>query len=144
MNTIGSRIKFVRGKESQESFATKIGVSKGSLGGYERDENSPSADAVLKICSGADISVEWLMTGKGSMRPEDASPSGPGLNKAVLLDVIEVLEDFLIGAKKRLPPVAKAEVIYQLYQMIIEEETDAKQQPLRIFKVIQGALAANE
>jgi len=73
MDTLGDRIKFVRGQETQEAFAAKIGVSKGSLGGYERNENSPSSDAVLKICSGADISVEWLMTGRGSIR-NDGKP----------------------------------------------------------------------
>lgn len=67
MNTLGNRIKYIRGKESQESFAAKIGVSKGSLGGYERDENSPSADAILKICSTANISAEWLLTGQGQI-----------------------------------------------------------------------------
>lgn len=71
MDTLGSRIRIVRGDETQEAFSAKIGVSKGSLGGYERDENSPSADAILKICSGANISVEWLMLGVGTMRPGD-------------------------------------------------------------------------
>lgn len=70
MNTLGSRIKLARGRESQESFAARAALSKGSLGGYERDENSPSAEAILKICSGAEISVEWLMTGRGPMRPQ--------------------------------------------------------------------------
>lgn len=75
MNTLGKRIKFVRGSETQESFAARIGVGKGSIGGYERDENSPSAEAILKMCSGANISVEWLMTGNGPMRPgEQPSP----------------------------------------------------------------------
>ena len=71
MNTLGSRIKFVRGAETQEAFAAQIGISKGAIGGYERDANSPSADVVLKICSGTNISVEWLMTGRGPMRPSE-------------------------------------------------------------------------
>ena len=147
MKTLGSRIKFIRGKESQDSFANKIGVSKGSLGGYERDENSPSADAILKICSKTDISAEWLLTGKGPMRVEENTGgvySADRLNKAILVDVIEVLEEVLSEAKKKLPPVVKAELIYQLYQLVVEEEADAKQQPIRMFRLIQGALAANE
>lgn len=78
MNTLGSRIKFVRGAETQEAFAAQIGISKGAIGGYERDANSPSADVVLKICSGTNISVEWLMTGRGPMRPgEERAISTP-------------------------------------------------------------------
>ena len=78
MDTLGKRIRFLRNKESQESFASRIGVSKGSIGGYERDENSPSADVILKICSSDNILVEWLMTGKGPMRQgEEAAPQEP-------------------------------------------------------------------
>jgi transcriptional regulator with XRE-family HTH domain len=70
MDTLGSRIKHIRGRESQEAFAARVGISKGAIGGYERDENSPSAEAVLKICRSDNISVEWLMTGEGVMRPD--------------------------------------------------------------------------
>ena len=63
MKTLGERIKYLRGQDSQEVFAAKLGVSKGALGGYERDENSPSAEVVLKICSAANISAEWLVFG---------------------------------------------------------------------------------
>ena len=73
MKTLGERIKHIRGTETQEAFATRLGVSKGALGGYERNENSPSSDVVLKICSGADISVEWLMVGTGAMRPDEGA-----------------------------------------------------------------------
>jgi transcriptional regulator with XRE-family HTH domain len=73
MNTLGERIRHIRGTETQETFAARIGVSKGSLGGYERNENSPSSDVILKICSGANISVEWLMTGAGPMKYEDGA-----------------------------------------------------------------------
>ena len=68
MDTLGKRIKLLRGKESQDTYAARIGISKGSIGGYERDANSPSADAILKICHADDISVEWLLTGQGPMR----------------------------------------------------------------------------
>ncbi|ATD82441.1 MULTISPECIES: XRE family transcriptional regulator [Desulfovibrio] len=96
MSTLGTRIKEVRGQETQESFAAKIGVSKGALGGYERDENSPSAEAILKICSGAEISVEWLMTGRGTMRPsENSSPivyqNGPDDTDVVWVPMVDAV-----------------------------------------------------
>ena len=68
METLGSRIRAARGKLSQEAFANLIQVSKGSLGFYERDENLPNTDVALKICSTAGVSIEWLLTGKGSMQ----------------------------------------------------------------------------
>lgn len=51
MTTLGSRIKMARGKESQEKFASRLEISKGALGFYERDENRPNADVILKICA---------------------------------------------------------------------------------------------
>lgn len=70
MDTLGARIRFARGKSSQDAFSALIGVSKGSLGGYERNENLPNTDVVLKICQKTKFSVEWLLTGHGPMRPD--------------------------------------------------------------------------
>lgn len=80
MDTLGARIRLARGKTSQGAFAALIGVSKGSLGGYERDENLPNTDVALKICQQTGFSVEWLLSGRGPLRA-DAAPcpheSGP-------------------------------------------------------------------
>lgn len=78
MKTLGSRIRFARGALSQEVFAAKIGVSKGSLGGYERDENLPNSDIILKICQETGMSVEWLLLGTGAPAASEERPAGPG------------------------------------------------------------------
>jgi transcriptional regulator with XRE-family HTH domain len=69
MTTLGSRIKLARGKTSQEAFAKNLQISKGALGFYERDENLPNSDVLLKICSTAGVGLNWLLTGEGAMRP---------------------------------------------------------------------------
>ncbi|CAK7044148.1 MAG: hypothetical protein DESF_01843 [Desulfovibrio sp.] len=78
MKTLGSRIRFARGALSQEVFAAKIGVSKGSLGGYERDENLPNTDVVLKICHETGISVQWLLLGEGPPVVPEEQAVAPG------------------------------------------------------------------
>ncbi len=78
MDTLGTRIRKARGSESQESFAARLGVSKGALGGYERNENLPNSDIILKICSSADISVEWLLTGRNYEHQETEKCSAEG------------------------------------------------------------------
>lgn len=75
MKTLGERIRFIRGEESQAEFAERVGIAKGSIGGYENDRNSPSADAILKICLSYDISSEWLLKGEGPMHPSATSAS---------------------------------------------------------------------
>lgn len=78
MKTLGSRIRFARGALSQEVFAAKIGVSKGSLGGYERDENLPNTDVVLKICHETGISIQWLLLGEGPPVIPEEQAVAPG------------------------------------------------------------------
>lgn len=78
MKTLGSRIRFARGALSQEVFAAKIGVSKGSLGGYERDENLPNSDILLKICQETGISVQWLLLGTGTPAVPEEEAVAPG------------------------------------------------------------------
>lgn len=72
MSTLGKRIKKARAKVSQEVFAREIEVSKGSLGFYERDENLPNTNVVLKICSVTGVLLEWLLMGSGPMYKESA------------------------------------------------------------------------
>lgn len=67
MTTLGERIKLARGVEKQESFATALGISRGSLSLYERGETSPSADFLLKLCSERGVSPAWLLAGTGPM-----------------------------------------------------------------------------
>ena len=74
MNTLGERIKFARGSISQEAFSRDLGISKGSLGFYERNENLPNTDVVLKICSKTGVRLEWLLTGDGPMRDSSDVP----------------------------------------------------------------------
>lgn len=47
--TIGERIRNLRGKESQSSFAEKIGVSKSAVAMYERGERVPRDGVKTKI-----------------------------------------------------------------------------------------------
>lgn len=139
--TLGNRIKMTRRKESQDSFAVSVGISRGALSSYERDESQPSAETLQKICTKYGVLPEWLLMGTGPMtREEPVEPCHP-LDKAILIGVIEILEEFLGTAEKKLSPSDKGELVYQLYQLMLEE-TDAKRQPIRIFRLLQGAVAA--
>ncbi len=77
MTTLGSRIKMARGKESQEKFAARLEISKGALGFYERDENLPKSDVILKICALTGASLDWLLTGAESASREAARKLDP-------------------------------------------------------------------
>lgn len=52
---------------SQQEFAEKIGINRGTLANYEVGRNEP-IDAVIKlICERFHVSEVWLRTGEGEM-----------------------------------------------------------------------------
>ena len=81
VETVGSRIKQVRGNLSQASFATKIGVNKAQLGKYERDENIPGGDILTRLYEACGTDITWLLTGEETtpsmtLKPQLPAPSG--------------------------------------------------------------------
>ena len=63
MHGIGEKIIQLRKaqKWSQEDLAKKINTSRIMIGNYERNDNTPSIDVIIKICRIFDISVDFLL-----------------------------------------------------------------------------------
>lgn len=138
------RLKQAVGAKSKTDLAKSLGLAQQSVFNAQAKGKIPDG-WIRKVAKTYNVSADWLFFGEGHMYRGEAakSDSTPELiSRDVLLDVVEILEESLIAAKKKLPPKSKAELIYQLYHLVLEEE--AKQQPIRMFKLIQGALAANE
>lgn len=66
-NTLASRLRFVRGKESREKFANRIGVSPRALANYEYGEREPKGNVIAQICARLGIEANWLLSGVGPM-----------------------------------------------------------------------------
>lgn len=63
------RLKKLRNEErlTQQEFADKIGIQRGTYAKYEVGRNEP-IDAVIKlICSTFNVNEKWLRTGEGDM-----------------------------------------------------------------------------
>lgn len=71
MNTLGDRIRLVRGEISQTIFSEKIGITQNTLSRYERNQRVPDAQFIVDLCDSFNISTDWLLLGHGSMRPEN-------------------------------------------------------------------------
>ena len=134
------------GAKNDSALAQALGITPQALYGAKKKGAIPPA-WVMNIAEKNAVSLDWLYFGTGNMYRTGTDKIGPGsnasVNKDVLLEVIEVMEEFLITAKKSLPPKAKAELVYQLYMLVIEEESGSLQ-PVPMFRLIQGALAAND
>lgn len=68
MLDIGSKIITLRKKFnlSQSELAKRVSVSRTIIGNYERNENTPSIDILLKIAKEFNVSVDFLI-GEGQL-----------------------------------------------------------------------------
>ena len=76
---------------------------------------------------------------------DQQKPPTPHIDAALLRQVIEMLEEHLQAVKGKMSPAAKATVVSQLYEMLVEQEAQARE-PLQMMRLVMGALAkaANE
>lgn len=65
--TIGDRLILIRGDLSQATFSSRLGVSKNSIGNWERGDRIPDAIFLQKLVS-AGYDSNWVVAGIGSMR----------------------------------------------------------------------------
>ncbi len=69
MSTIADRIKLVRGDTSQGDFAKCVGVSKNTVGRWERGERTPDQKHLQRILDAhPDINPAWLVVGEEPMK----------------------------------------------------------------------------
>lgn len=60
---------------SQAELATALKVSPSTVGHWERSDGSaPKVERLIAVAQATGVSVEWLATGKGAMRANDARP----------------------------------------------------------------------
>ena len=65
-NSFAARLRLVRGKESREKFAKKLGLSPRALLNYENGTRVPKSDLLSQICARLGIDIAWLLTGASS------------------------------------------------------------------------------
>lgn len=102
MDSLGKRIRQLRGPRSQVAYAAQLGISKGALGSYERDANSPNAQVLSAICLQGGVSADWLLLGR-----EEAPAEAPGCpdegrmrDLESRLELVERMVDALIQARR--------------------------------------------
>jgi phage repressor protein C with HTH and peptisase S24 domain len=64
--TIGDRIREVRGRMSRDSFADLFGLKKGSIQRYELHGAAPPGDFITSLCESYKLNANWLLFGEGN------------------------------------------------------------------------------
>lgn len=63
LESLGKRIRFLRGKRNATEYARKIGVHANTLLNYERGESSPNSNILIKLCQLEQVGADWLLLG---------------------------------------------------------------------------------
>lgn len=66
MDTIGNRLKQVRGKLSGEQFAAQFGLNAQTIYRYERGTRKPGTKFLQMVANKTGVSLEWLIAGDGT------------------------------------------------------------------------------
>lgn len=77
MESIGNRLKQLRGSVSGEEFAKRLGVNLQTLYRYERGERKPDIDFVQLVSSEMGVSIEWFITGTDASQKREVSNAQP-------------------------------------------------------------------
>jgi|SRR5690625_467121 len=75
MNILGKRLKEARKKAGYKQIdaAKKLGISNGTLSGYERNYRDPDTEILHKMALLYDVEVDWLL-GKTNTKKNDIDP----------------------------------------------------------------------
>ncbi len=64
---LSERLVQVRGTRSQRQFARELGVFQQNVNRYESG-TTPHADFLIQLAVKEDVSIDWLLLGKGRMK----------------------------------------------------------------------------
>ena len=133
---------------SQKKLAELLGIAPNTFQGYLKSEREDNLWPVLPQILGLypQVSREWLYFDEGEMYGGGGpKPPTPHVDTALLQQVLELLEEHLQAVKGKLSPARKAVVVSQLYELVVEQEEQARE-PIQMMRLVMGALAkaANE
>ena len=115
MQSLGDRIRqaIKQSNYTQKQIASLIGLSENSLVNYIKSKRIPDAITVTKIAQLCDVSVSWLLTGKGDMKREDSAEAGQTVN--------DIVEDLKAGKITVEYAKARIEALKEKHQKELEK-----------------------
>ena len=105
MNSVGVRLKELRGRSSQAEMAEGIGVKQQNWARWESGVVTPSVDMIIEICRVHACSADWLLglPVRGGSAGDGADDGAAAARAAALADrkiaglkraIIDVLKDY--------------------------------------------------
>lgn len=122
--TIADRMRKVRGNESQDDFGDLLGVSKDTVGKYERNKIKPGAEVLIALHEKRGVDINWLLTGESAQEP--VASTSHQLNRDALAGSIAAVEDLLAERNLALAPHKKAKLISLVYNQLTKSDADVQ------------------
>lgn len=141
--TIGQRLKRLRGTMSREVFASKIAVHRETLSKYERGVVQPGADVLGRIRAVTGADMNWLLTGKGEAISATDSAAAIAKTPAAPLDeeLMGRLVDGILTVYKeegvRLPPVDLGRLVARFQTDLVAAYDDPDERRIGLKMVLQ-------
>lgn len=138
LKTVGQRLRWVRGEKSRPVFGAEFNINKNTLARYEKDDTSPDIVLSGQICDSCRIDLNWFVYGKGDPHLRETLDEGLVLNKTVLFDAIETLEEALESSDRTMSSESKAKVLVMIYELFLEEseQSNTKNNIKNILKLV--------
>jgi transcriptional regulator with XRE-family HTH domain len=92
-------------KLSQETLAFRIGTSQTQISRYERGENDPTGDVLVKIADALDTTTDWLL---GRTDYADRPLRGKGDLDDIETEIIQMLRHVDRNSRQKIVNVVKA------------------------------------
>lgn len=126
--------------ETRTKAAEIAGISTDQLARYTSGKSQPAFVPIAKMAQAMGVSLEWIWTGEGPMLAAERV-AGPGpssaINRKLLQDCLEAVDQVLEEADRYLPPDKKAELILALYDLF--EETGKVPDRKVILRLVKSA-----
>jgi len=65
METLGDRLKILRGNISQATLADRLGIPQTTWSNYEKNKNKPDFALIDQLCIEFKVGADWLLFGRG-------------------------------------------------------------------------------
>ena len=106
----------------REQFAERLNVPKSTLGNWERGRTFPPPEILEQLPELTGVSLDWLITGKGPMRPESAastSYAAPAIDGVLMGRLFEGVGNVYKEEGARIGPRDQGVVVARLYAELV-------------------------
>ncbi len=130
MNTIGIRLRFIRGNLTKTQLAQILNIKPPTIDKYENNIIIPSPKVLLKLVNHFNINLHWLFTGQGEPYYNIQNNDKPSninnieINNAYYLNKYETFNVILKKIKSK--PIKKMLVFKNLIIFIFEKDKKKK------------------